>query len=164
MRRALPELDSALPLATLLPGMLAEDSFAQRLLAGCDEVLAPVLSVLDNITAYVDPALAPADLLDYLAAWVALPPGSSREHVAAALRLHGLRGTAQGLREELELLGVAAEIDDPGGVSWSASAAGALPPGRPGPVVVRVTGDTPALRAVVRDAVPAHLEIQLEKS
>ena len=163
MRGGIPELESALPLATLLPGMLADDSFARRLLAGCDEVLAPVLSVLDNLTAYVDPALAPADLLDWLAGWVALPPGSSRAHVAAELRLQGLRGTAAGLQDELALRGIVCQVDDPGGVSWSPVASGATRPGRDGAVVVRLTEITPAVRAVVRDAVPAHLEVQLEK-
>lgn len=167
MRGILPELDSPIPLAGLLPGMLADDGFLLRVLAGCDDMLAPVLSVLDNLTAYFDPALAPLDLVDWVGGWVGLPPGSSRQHVLDALTLHGLRGTAEGLRAELAAYGVTARVADPGGVTWSSVARGAAVSGPVGPLVVHVLSTTPltgSLRALVREAVPAHLEVHLEQS
>ncbi|NEC21477.1 phage tail protein, partial [Streptomyces parvus] len=69
-RAAVPGLPSRYPIGELLPALYADDDLAQRFTAGLDTVLAPVLSTLDNLPAYVDPALAPADFLPWLASWV----------------------------------------------------------------------------------------------
>src|SRR5215472_8724579 len=76
MRGTVPGLASPHPLGGTLPGLYADDSFAQRLCLGLDELLAPVLATLDCLPAYLDPGTAPSDLLDWLADWVgiAIPP------------------------------------------------------------------------------------------
>ncbi|MGW2847530.1 hypothetical protein ACWC5G_21895, partial [Streptomyces sp. NPDC001274] len=65
-RAAVPGLPSRYPIGGLLPALYADDDLAQRFTAGLDTVLAPVLSTLDNLPAYFDPALAPADFLPWL--------------------------------------------------------------------------------------------------
>jgi hypothetical protein len=47
MRGTVPGLASPHPLGGTLPALYADDSFAQRLCDGLDEVLAPVLATLD---------------------------------------------------------------------------------------------------------------------
>ncbi|MEU3573930.1 SDR family oxidoreductase, partial [Kitasatospora sp. NPDC036755] len=66
-RAAVPGLPSPYPIGRLLPAMYADDDFAQRFTAGLDTVLAPVFATLDNLPAYFQPGLAPADFLDWLA-------------------------------------------------------------------------------------------------
>ena len=50
--------------------MLAEDPVVQLLLGALDEVLAPIISVLDCFDAYLDPRLAPLDFVDYMSSWL----------------------------------------------------------------------------------------------
>ena len=50
--------------------MLAEDPVVQLLLGALDEVLAPIISVLDCFDAYLDPRLAPLDFVDYMSGWL----------------------------------------------------------------------------------------------
>ncbi len=72
-RALLPGLGTRHPLGAQLPSVYAEDDFVQRFTAALDDILAPVLCTLDSLPAYFDPALAPADFLEYLAAWVGAP-------------------------------------------------------------------------------------------
>ncbi|MGW2090124.1 hypothetical protein ACWCQ6_35010, partial [Streptomyces sp. NPDC001880] len=65
-RAAVPGLASRYPIGGLLPALYADDDLAQRFTAGLDTVLAPVLSTLDNLPAYFDPLLTPADFLPWL--------------------------------------------------------------------------------------------------
>ena len=77
MRGIVSGLASPHPIGGTLPGLYADDSFAQRLCEGLDELLAPVLATLDCLPAYLDPGTAPLDLLEWLAGWVgiAVAPG-----------------------------------------------------------------------------------------
>jgi phage tail-like protein len=144
-RAATPELPSRFPIGELLPGLYADDDFAQRFTSGLDMLIAPVLSTVDNLAAYFDPRLAPADFVFWLASWVGIQldaawaPELRREVLARAVELHRWRGTTRGLVERLRLcLGVHAEIVDGGGVTWSTSPDTALP-GAPSPgLLVRV--------------------------
>src|SRR6476620_3318162 len=98
-RAAVPGLASRYPIGGLLPALYADDDLAQRFTAGLDTVLAPVLSTLDNLPAYFDPSLAPADFLPWLSSWVAAdidpawPEELRRAVVARAVELHRRRGT-----------------------------------------------------------------------
>ena len=71
--------------------------------------MAPVLATLDCLHAYVDPAVAPEDFLEWLASWVGathrrgLAGGAEAGGRGHRRRLHRRRGTVAGLREELEL-------------------------------------------------------------
>lgn len=128
MRGLVPGLSSPYPLAGTLPAFLQDDQFLVRMTAGLDEVLAPVVSVLDCLDAYVDPRLAPDDFVEWLGEWVGAPlddhwPDERRRAtVLAAAALHHLRGTTAGVRALAELAtGCAVEVFEPGGVSVSQS-------------------------------------------
>ncbi|GAA1948854.1 phage tail protein [Amycolatopsis minnesotensis] len=169
MRAGVPGLPSRYPIGEQLPAMYAGDPFAQRFTAGLDDVLAPVLSVLDNLPAYFDPALAPEDFLPLLGFWVAADRQGARESVAGAVTRHRRRGTARGLVERLRSqFGGEVEIAEPGGVSWSETAGSPLP--APGAPVLTVRLRVPDPAAVRRDEVdrvvagscPAHLRFSVE--
>jgi phage tail-like protein len=173
MRGTVPGLASPHPLGETLPAIYADDRFAQRLCRGLDEVLAPVLSTLDCLPAYLDPATAPADMVEWLASWVggAIPPGMPdvrrRQLVAAAARLYVWRGTLSAIRTIVELSsGQTPEILESGGTSWSMDPHAALP-GRPEPeLVIRLRAgpevDQRRLIALIGAFVPAHVPWQLE--
>lgn len=163
-------LPSPHPLGEALPGVYLEDDFTQQLTGAFDAGLAPVFTVLDNLDAYLDPSLAPADFVDWLAGWVGLPLGPHlpvdvrRDAVARIAGLSGRRGTVAGLTEEIELLtGGTVDVQDNGGTTWS-STAGTPLPGRAAPrVAVRVEVDDPSrvdasrVVAAVVAAKPAHV-------
>ena len=169
-RGRVPGLQSPHPLAAALPAVYADDDFAQRFTAALDEVLAPALSSLDNLWAYLDAALAPADFLEWLAGWVGVSLDQNwslerqRELVARAAGLFARRGTAQALTDELALYtGVAPEVAESGGVTWSRKP-GDVPPGRPEPrLTIRVRVPDPAavdqirLGKIVAEAKPANV-------
>jgi phage tail-like protein len=155
--------------------MLVEDDFAQRFVGGIDDVLAPIISTIDNIPAYLDPWLAPPDFLDWLAHWVGVAIESSwplerrRAIVAHASDVYAWRGTARGLAEAVEAAtGVVPEVRDPGGVAVSAVPGAADGAAAAGPVVVILRVPDPAsidrahIDALVRAAVPAHVPVTLE--
>ena len=175
MRGLLPELPSPHPLAPALPAIFQEDDLAQRLMAAFDEVLAPVLSSLDNIEAYHDPRFAPDDFLDWLGGWVGLvldeswPVERRRTFVARAVELYQRRGTVEGLRAHVEIVtGGEVEVTDSGGSAWS-PVTGAVMPGTPVftlGVRVRVADprsvDLSALDAFIEAAKPAHVAHSVE--
>ncbi|MFE7619379.1 phage tail protein [Streptomyces sp. NPDC057496] len=174
-RAAVPGLPSRYPIGGLLPALYADDDLAQRFTAGLDTVLAPVLSTLDNLPAYFDPALAPADFLPWLASWVGadldpgLPPELRRAVVARAVELHRWRGTRRGLVEQLWLcFGVHTDIRDGGGVVWSPEPGTALPPAPTGELLVRVWAphggpvDAGRVQEVVAASCPVHLTCRVE--
>ncbi|MFD5901375.1 phage tail protein I [Streptomyces microflavus] len=175
-RAAVPGLPSRYPIGELLPALYADDDLAQRFTAGLDTVLAPVLSTLDNLPAYFDPALAPADFLPWLATWVGVdidrtwPQELQRAVVARAVELHRWRGTRRGLVEHLRLcFGVHADVRDGGGVAWSAGPGTELPPAPTGELLVRVwpvapgaTVDASRVLDVVTASCPVHLTCRVE--
>ncbi|WP_426362258.1 phage tail protein [Streptomyces sp. E-08] len=169
-RGTVPGLATPYPLGAVLPAVYAEDDFGQRFMSGLDVVLAPLFNVLDSLEAYFSPALAPADFVDYLATWVGAELDGSeplplrRHAVATAVALHRVRGTRQGLAAAVRLaFGMAPEITESGGASWSARPLGPFPgvPVAGLHVVLRVDDpsavDPHRLRAVVAAARPAHL-------
>ena len=173
MRGTVTGLASPHPLGETLPAIYADDSFTQRLCQALDEVLAPVLSTLDCLPAYLDPATAPADIVEWLGSWVgvAIPPAMPdvrrRQLVAAAARLYVLRGTLPAIRTIVELsCGQTPEIRESGGTSWSLDPNAPLP-GQPEPELVirlRVGPDVDQARlaALIDAFVPAHVQWQLE--
>lgn len=180
MRGAVPELTSPHPLTMRLPAVFQDDDFTVRFVSSFDDVLAPVFATLDSLAAYLDPALAPADYLPWLASWVALELDDAwndpqqREMIRHAVHLHRWRGTRRGLVEQVRLAigDPQAEVDvaDSGGVAVSTTAGGTLPgEDRPGVrVIVRVSDpdlvDRRRLREAVAAAVPAHMPYEVEVS
>lgn len=180
MRAGIAGVAVAVPLGSLLPSVYqTEDEFLMRFTAGLDEVLAPVVSTVDCLAAYVDPMLAPADFLDWLGNWVGLEVAFGddgpddgfgdlgglariRRAVAQAVPLYRLRGTPAGLRAHLELVtGGRVEIADSGGVAVSDTPDSPLPGEDTPRLAVRVSGAAPGLepvvQAVVRASKPAHV-------
>lgn len=170
MRGALPDLATAAPMVATMPAIYQEDGFTTRLTAGLDSVLAPVLATLDCVEAYVDPILAPDDFLPWLAGWVGLAlaedwePARQRALLARIVPLYQRRGTAEGVRAEVELYTDGdVEVIETGAAAWSSAPNGA-PPGVPGwRITVRVAVDDASavnrtgLDAVVAAATPAHV-------
>ncbi len=175
MRALVPGLLSPHPLGPTLPAIYQDDDFAQRMLDGLDEVVAPVYSVLDNFDAYLDPSIAPEDFLAWLAGWVGIVLDESwdqarrRTIVARAVELYRMRGTAAGLAAQVEIqTGGVVEIMENGATAWSVDPGGAMP-GSPEPlVVVRVTVPDPKaidavkLDTLVASAKPAHVLHRIE--
>jgi phage tail-like protein len=175
MRGTVDDLAMPYPLRTLMPSVFQEDDFTVRWTSGLDDVLAPVVSTLDCLTAYLDPATAPEDFLDWLAGWFGvamdenLPLSSRRAAVTGAVDLYRMRGTPDGLRARLALAsGADVEVTDSGGVAWSQTP-DTEPPGEDVPWLrVRVfPGETGTVTERVLDEMvaadkPAHVAHQLE--
>ncbi|MEV0292383.1 phage tail protein [Nocardia sp. NPDC050710] len=173
-RGTVPGLPSAHPLGELLPGIYLDDPFVQRWTAGMDEILAPVFLTLDALDAYIDPALAPADFLSWLAGWVDAetdeqwPLPRLRAVVAAAVGLHARRGGVAALREHIRrVCGCEVEVIESGAARWSRTP-DTPPPGNPNPqLTVRVPADRwdEVTRSRIARAVeamcPAHVPFEL---
>lgn len=174
-RRAVEGLPTPFPLGSMLPGLYQGDDFTQRFTSGLDEVLAPVLCVLDCLDAYLDPLLAPDDFAGWLACWVGVtldehwPLERQREMVRRAVELYSWRGTTFGIAEVVRLYtGAAVEVADSGGVVVS-STPGAPLPGSADPVVGVVistaepdTIDAERVGHLVAAAKPAHVTHRVE--
>lgn len=168
-RGLVPNLDTPHPFGPALPGLYQEDELAQRFLSAFDVAMAPIFCTLDNLNAYFDPYLAPADFLSWLGGWVGLrldenwTPEKQRALVAGAAGLFRWRGTARALAAHLALyLGTVPEIRETGGVEWSAIPGSAMPTGDCRlEVVVRVPDpgavDLARIHAIIVAAKPAHV-------
>lgn len=175
MRGAVNGMPTPHALGRHLPGLFQEDDLAQRFTAGLDDVLAPVLWVLDSLDAYLDPELAPEDFVSWLAGWVGLelddnwPLTRRRALVRRAAELHRWRGTVRGVAAAVALYtGVEPEIDDTGGVAWSPAPGTDLPGRAPPRLVVRVRPgegeevDADRVERLVAAAKPAHVAHEVE--
>jgi len=152
-----------------------QEPFGQRFLGAFDSLLAPLLSTLDNLDAYLDPATTPEDFLAWLGEWVAVSVDETweqdrrRAFVARGAELYRRRGTAAGLKEHLEIhTGRKVEITENGATAWSVKP-GSPPPGRAQPqVVVTLVVDDPnaldraELDAVIAASKPAHVPHRLD--
>lgn len=172
MRRMVPGLASAVPLAARLPAVLQEDAFLQRFLMAFDDALAPVFTTLDGLGSYLDPRLAPEDFLGWLAEWVGVRLDESwttarrRDVVANAATIHRRRGTTPGVADAVRLAvgGVLdVEVEDSGGTAWSATP-GAELPGRAQAILhLRVYAtalediNVRRLEAIINAVKPAHV-------
>lgn len=177
-RALVPGLVSPYPIATLLPGVLKADDFAVRLTEGLDAVIAPVIATLDCLEAYVDPALAPPDFLEWLVGWVGLSieghwgESQRRSFVSSAAELYRHRGTADGLRKAVSVVaGIPeedVEVEDSGGSIWSPEGGTPFPGTRRATVTIRVRVADPGsvdrglLDEAVRRNKPAHVLHRVE--
>ncbi len=168
-------LASPHPLGQSLPALFQEDDFTQRFVSAFDAALAPIFASLDNLPAYFDPWLAPEDFLEWLGGWFGIVLDESwstarrRALVSRAFEFYRLRGTAGGLKEQVEVLtGGSVDLHETGGVAISTTAGGALPGSPNYALLVRVTVDDPAtinlarLDALVMAAKPAHVTHKVE--
>lgn len=170
MRGSVDGLGSSAPIGMRLPAVFADDDLANRFVAGLDEVLAPILNVLDCLDTYFRPSLAPVDFVRWLGDWIGAetdgtePEERLRAAVRAAAYLHRVRGTRKGLSEAVRLaFGAVPEITESGAADWSARPLGPVP-GAPRPALhvhLRLPRPTAAdehrLAALVAAARPAHM-------
>jgi phage tail-like protein len=170
MRGAVDRLPSPHPIGEILPSAYRTDQFTQQLCASFDEVLAPVISALDNLPAYLDLGTAPEDILPWLAHWLGLAvdrgdnPLRQRELLRSTRDLHGRQGTRLGIELAISaVLGVRTEVVESGGASWSVDPNDPLPGEALPAVVVQVFPvagqeiDEDRLRDAVAALKPAHV-------
>jgi phage tail-like protein len=175
VRGTVAGLASPHPLGPTLPGLYQDDAFAQRLASAFDEVIAPVFASLDSFDAWLDPLVAPEDVLDWLAGWVGValdqtwPVERRRSFVASALDLFRLRGTATGLAAHVAIFsGGEVEVVESGAAGWSSKADAAVPGSAQPDLLVRVKVpdpkrvDSARLEALVLAAKPAHMPHRIE--
>lgn len=153
-----------------VPALYQEDPLFMELCAALDELLAPMVTALDCFAAYLDPALAPVDFLDWLAGLVGVLPESAdpeqrtRELIAGALAGYRIRGTVAGIGAAATgAAGVPVQVADGGCVVWSTSPGTAPVPEFDPNVVLTATlpadRDRRAVTEVVRDVVGAGLPV-----
>lgn len=91
-------------------GREVESLFAMRFLKALEEVLDPIITLLDCLAPHLNPKLAPAETLHLMALWLGLPfeehlPRERQQRlVENALEISRSRGTAGGLQLLLELM------------------------------------------------------------
>jgi len=174
-RGLVDNLASPRPLIDTLPGLFQDDTFTQRFISAFDTALAPIFLTLDNLPWYFDPWLAPEDFLEWLAGWFGMVLDESwsvdrrRSLVAKAFDFYRLRGTASGLKAQIETLtGGSVELHETGGVATSTTAGTPLPGSPNYALLVRVTVDDPKsvnlsrLDSLVAAAKPAHVTHKVE--
>jgi len=92
-----------------LPALYESDDLMSRFLMFFESFWNPLEGQIDHIWYYLDPLVAPVDLLPWLASWLNLvlderwPEAKRRRLLHAAVRLYRRRGTRQGLQEYLEI-------------------------------------------------------------
>lgn len=175
MRGTIAGLPTPHPIGEALPGLYHDDDFAQRFVGAFDELVAPIFSTLDGFAAYLDPAVAPEDVLDWLGEWVGValdqtwPIERRRTFVASAVDLFRLRGTASGLASHVAIFtGGEVEVVESGAAGWSAVPNAAIPGDAAPSLTVRVhvadpkSVDAGRLDALVAAAKPAHVPHRIE--
>ena len=149
-----------------LPAIYADEPFLNDFLSIFESIWIPLEAQIDQLHAYFDPALAPAEFLPWLGTWVDLvldenwPEARRRALMQAAADLYRRRGTAGALRDYLAIyLGMQPEIVESGAeqpfhftVLFRVPAPDAI--------------DQDRVRRIIEEEKPAHTTytLQLEKS
>jgi phage tail-like protein len=115
-----------------LPSLYQDGDFGMRFVGALEELLDPIVAVLDALPAHFDPNHAPPDILELLSAWLGVDLDESqdirhqREMVRRAAELGRRRGTVRGLELALSLHfpELPLRVEDNGGVIYA---------GRPAP-------------------------------
>ncbi len=104
-----------------LPSIYGDDPFLYGFLRLFETIWAPLERQIDQLYAYCNPRLTPAEFLPWLGTWVDLvldenwPEARRRELIRHAAELYRRRGTAGALRDYLAIYtGVAPEIVEDG--------------------------------------------------
>ena len=111
-----------------LPAVYQESDFGMRFVGALEEMLDPIVAVLDALPAHFDPDFAPRDILNLMAAWLGVDLDESqeikyqREMLRRSADLGRRRGTVRGLELALELHfpGVPLRVEDQGSVRITA--------------------------------------------
>ncbi len=151
-----------------LPVAMAQQDFFVRFVGIFQELATTLLEDADLVEHVADTTVTPVPMLRTLAGWIgvdsvdeSLPEDLQRLIVRSSARSLARRGTAEGLREFVEMLsGGPATIDDGGGV-WREGEA----PRDVAWVRIEVTGTghltDEEFVALLRDEVPAHVRVEL---
>ena len=155
-----------------LPAVYQADDLCMRFVHALEEVLDPLLAVVDGLPAYFDPDLAPPDALSLMAGWLGLaidetwPIERKREFVRRAGELLHLRGTRAGLELAFAVAfpDLPLRIQETGGVTIAGDAS-QLPESQPPAFVVYcdVPLEAPApLVRLIEQIKPAHVAYRLK--
>jgi phage tail-like protein len=159
-------------LRTRMPAIYQDDDFGMRFLAGLEELLDPIVALLDALPEHLSADLAPADVLELITGWLGIqlnesqPTLERREIVRNASDLGRRRGTRRGIELALALgfPALPLRVEDGGGVVWSTD--GELPDA-PAPAFV-VYCDQPipeerqaAVARLIEQVKPAHVGYRL---
>jgi phage tail-like protein len=136
-----------------LPSLYQDGDFGMRFVGALEELLDPIVAVLDGLGHHFDPNHAPPDILELLAAWLGVDLDETqdirhqREMVRRSAELGRRRGTVKGLELALSLHfpETPMRVEDNGGVIWH---------GRPGPA------EKPSSSFVVYCDVPVDETVQ----
>jgi phage tail-like protein len=156
-----------------LPAVYRENDFAMRFVGVLETVLDPIVTTLDSLTAYVDPRLAPPDMIEVLAFWLGIELDESMDDATRReLLLHSAeatrwRGTRKGLEMALRLTfpDLPLRVEDEGGVVFTRDASS-----EPAPAANRfiVYCDTPipakrqaVVARVIEEQKPLHVAYRL---
>lgn len=151
-----------------LPVGMLDDSFFYRFVSIFQEEAGTYLDGIDNLPNIIDPAVAPPEMVRFMASWLALPPIKpaldvtyQRRLVLEASRLQWWRGTKQGLSGLLELFtGGRVEVTDSGAIFRRGEGTA-----KPAQVTVRVEQagwlSEADLVELVRDEVPANVALMV---
>lgn len=170
-----PLVPGSRSLRAILPESYRQGDFADRYIAGFDDVLSPLITALDCLDAYFAPSTAPDDFVTWMLGWAdtTLPacvgPLGRRNALRLGRDLHGLRGTAVGLEVLIEnVLGGRVEVTESGGTHTSSQpAASSVPTSAGSWARVRVvlphgmsagrTDMREDIEDLVREWIPAHV-------
>jgi phage tail-like protein len=114
-----------------LPSLYQDGDFGMRFVGALEELLDPIVAVLDGLPKHFDPNHAPRDILELMSAWLGVDLDESqelrhqREMVRRAAELARRRGTVGGLELALALHfpGSPLRVEDNGGVHWASNPA-----------------------------------------
>jgi phage tail-like protein len=155
-----------------LPEIYQDEDFGMRLLSALEQLLDPIVGILDALPAHFSADLAPADILELLTRWLGIeldesqPTAERRQIVRSAAELGRQRGTRHGLELMLSLAfpGLPFRVEEVGRVIWGAEAEAA---GEAAPSFV-VYCDTPlpearqaAVARLIEQIKPAHVPYKL---
>jgi phage tail-like protein len=144
-----------------------------RFVGALETVLDPIVATLDALPAYVDPRLAPADMLEVLAAWLGIELDESmdeatrRELIVQWAEATRWRGTRRGLEMALRLTfpDLPLRVDDEGGVVWTRDSSAPAAPAA-NRFIVYCDAPIPAARQavvarVIEEQKPVHVAYRL---
>jgi phage tail-like protein len=163
-----------------LPGLYRDGRFGMRFVTALEQVLDPIVAMLDSLHAHLDPDLAPEGFLDVIGAWLGLiigeeaEVGSQRAMVRSAMELTRRRGTAAGLQLLLDLRfpSLRLDVDDGGycraatGAAEAAAAAESTAPARAGRFTITSRGrlsdeERASIQRLVDFERPVHVAYEL---
>jgi phage tail-like protein len=116
-----------------LPSLYQDGDFGMRFVGALEQLLDPIVAVLDTLPAHFDPNHAPRDILELLSAWLGVDLDETqdirhqREMVRRAAELGRRRGTVKGLELALALHfpELPLRVEDNGGVIYAGRPASA---------------------------------------